>query len=141
MSFEEEASYFFPHGLDYGGRGQSLQDLLGSADFDFAGAPQVARNAQDGRREVFVVGADDGTIYHTWEWPPNSDNWSQWKSMGGANAVVPQIRLTRNRFGGIRVIIRGGSNRGLLRNDQVPDRRTGQLNKWTGWHVFSPYMY
>jgi hypothetical protein len=89
---------------------------------------------------VFVVGSDDGTVYHTWEWPPNSDNWSQWKSMGGANAVIPQIRLTRNRFGGNRVIIRG-MNRGLLRNDQVPDRRTGQLNKWTGWHPFSPYMY
>jgi hypothetical protein len=59
MSFEEEEqqSYFFPHGLDYGGKGQSLQDLLDSADFDFsfAGAPQVARNTQDGHREVFVV--------------------------------------------------------------------------------------
>ena len=40
MSFEE-TSYFFSHGLDFGGRGQSLQDLLDSADFDFdfAGAP------------------------------------------------------------------------------------------------------
>ena len=64
MSFEE-ASYFFPHGLDYGGRGQSLQELLDSAGFDFAGAPQVARNAQDGHREVFVVGAGDGgTVYN-----------------------------------------------------------------------------
>jgi hypothetical protein len=52
----------------------SLQDLLESADFDFAGAPQVARNAQDGHREVFVLGAgdDSGTVHHAWEWPPNS---------------------------------------------------------------------
>jgi hypothetical protein len=65
MSFEEEEqSYFFPHGLDFGGRGQSLQELLDSADFDFAGAPQVARNVQDGHREVFVVGTDDDSVYH-----------------------------------------------------------------------------
>jgi hypothetical protein len=129
MSFEEEEqqSYFFPHGLDYGDRGQSLQELLGSADFDFAGAPKVARNVQDGHREVFVVGADDGSVYHAWEWPPNSNLWSQWKVLGGDNnirAIIPQIRLTRNALGGIRVIIRGDRNRGLWKNDQVPDRRT-----------------
>jgi hypothetical protein len=77
MSFEESSSYsyFFPHGLDYGSEGQSFRDLLDSADFDFAGALQVIRNAQDGHREVFVVGAaDDGSVYHAWEWPPNSNN-------------------------------------------------------------------
>ena len=74
MSLESESySYFFPHGLDYGSQGQSLQDLVDSGDY--AGRPTVARNSLDGHREVFVVGTDDA-VYHAWEWPPNTDNWS-----------------------------------------------------------------
>ena len=77
MSFEEQ-SYFFPHGLDFGGRGQSLQDLIDSGDY--AGRPKVARNYQDGHREMFVVGIDD-MVYHAWEWPPDSNNWSDWRQL------------------------------------------------------------
>jgi hypothetical protein len=48
--YSDSYSYFFPHGLDYGSQGQSLQDLIDSGDY--AGRPKIARNAQDGHRDV-----------------------------------------------------------------------------------------
>jgi hypothetical protein len=134
MSFPPSSySYFFPHGLDFGGKGQSLQDLLDSGDY--AGKPKVARNL-DGHREMFVVGTDD-IVYHAWEWPPNSNNWSDWRQFGNMEAAFPRIILRRNAVGGVGVIVVNKRNRGMYKNDQVHDRQTGLLNKWTGWRPFN----
>jgi hypothetical protein len=63
---------------------------------------------QDGRLEVFTLGAGDGNVWQIWQTAPNN-GWSKWKSAGQPdNVEIEHITVGRNLDGRQEVFVKGG---------------------------------
>ena len=66
----------------------------------------VGRN-QDGRLEVFTLGAADGNVWQVWQTAPNN-GWSAWKSLGQPVVSIEHIAVSRNLDGRQEVFVKSG---------------------------------
>ena len=83
----------------------------------FASSPRVVANMNDGRLEVFAIGAD-GAMWHNYQTTPSGPAWKGWISLGGSFQHDPSPAI--NLDGRIEVFAWGTDNAVWHRSQQTP---------------------